>query len=409
MDKTVTFLKFAEEAIGTDLMGEAAGMLRGFRGWIRENSADIKEFIGTTVRVIKAGATVVGTILTRVGEGLAFLHEKTEGISTAFAAVMAFIGAPAALIAAGIAAIFLVVDDLMTALEGGKTLFDWSPWLDHIRAAGKWLDELAGKAKEELLSSLKDVLNWLDRIAESLGFKNLDSAIQTVIESLPGIVRELGNLVAYLGGSAWAIVKGAFSQVGDAIEALIIIIKNLSLFVINILTGDFSAAFKNIEGIVGAFVKYFGATFGRIGDLVGGFLGTIGDAIDKAKELLGLGGDESEAKEHAKAQKLSDAKKKLLPNDNAPRSLLNVSPPVPERAVWADMFKTPPVPSMGVMQDHRNAQGREAGKVELNQTNHIEITGMQNAQEIGQEVARSLNKVNRDTGDEYRYLVGAMG
>ncbi len=412
IDRTTTFIGLAAQVLGTDLMGETAELLRRLREWIREHAAEIRGFIGTAVKVIRAGAIVVGTILTRVGEGLAFLHEKTEGLSTAFAAlvgIVALLGWPVALVAAGIAAVALLVDDLMTDLEGGKTLFDWSPWLDDIRAAGQWLEELAGKAKEELLVSLQEVRDWLDRIAESLGFKNLDSAIQTVIESLPGIVRELGNLVAYLGGSAWAIVKGAFSQVGDAIEALIIIIKNLSLFVINILTGDFSAAFKNIEGIVGAFVKYFGATFGRIGDLVGGFLGTIGDAIDKAKELLGLGGDESEAKEHAKAQKLSAAKKKLLPNDNAPRGLLNVSPPVPERAVWADMFKTPPVPSMGVMQDHRNAQGREAGKVELNQTNHIEITGMQNAQEIGQEVARSLNKVNRDTGDEYRYLVGAMG
>ncbi len=413
MGKTSTFIRLTSKVLGADLMGDTAKLLRRLRGWIVENSSGIQKSIGTAVKVINSGGILIGRTLQRIGEAITFLHKKTDGLSTAFFAlsgIVALLGWPVSLIAAGIAAVVLVVDDLMTALEGGKTFFDWSPWLDDIRAAGRWLDDLAGKAKNELLIALKDVQNWLDRVAQAVGFQNLNDTIQIIVGALPGMMGDLGKLVAYLAGGAWEVVKGAFGAVGDAIEAVIVILKELSQFVVNVLTGDFSAAFENIKGIVGAFDGFMDKTFGRIKELVGGVLGVIGDTIGKVGELLGLS-ESAEEKDMAARERAADVEMEtsLTPTYSpiSPDSLITPAP-AQYTAVGPHMLKTRPDLPPGSNPAFAAMREREASKVEITQTNSIEIKGMNNAQEIGDKVAQALGKVNRDISDEYRYSVGNM-
>lgn len=80
------------------------------------------------------------SILSRIYEFFKQLHEATNGWSTVILAVVAawrllnlsFLATPFGMVLAGLTAIIAAYDDLMTFKEGGKSLFDWGPYIPFI-------------------------------------------------------------------------------------------------------------------------------------------------------------------------------------------------------------------------------------------------------------------------------------
>lgn len=291
MGKTSTFSKLLGKTLGTGLMEDLTKGLRWGRQKIRENIGSIQGSVEVVVKVLRSGTVLVGRFFERLMEGFTWLHNATSGVSTvllAIGAILLKVSAPVLAIGAALAGAFLLVDDLLTALEGGKTLLDWSPWLGHIRDIGARLDGLGQFVKGEFNSGLSDLLNWLDKLAASLGFVNLGDSIQEVKKALPDVITYLAIIVSYLGGGAWKIVKGAFGTLGDAVLLVLNILRDLGNFIENVLTGNFSAAFGDIESIVTKFDGFMDKTFGRIKSLVLGVVDGIKDAAGAVGRFLGI-------------------------------------------------------------------------------------------------------------------------
>lgn len=171
LGKMGEFTRLTTKALGTGLMEEFRDGVRRTRKWIVENIDLVKGAVESAVKVIKIGASISGRAVKRFGQTLVWLHEKTSGLSTVLlglAAVMTLISSPVLIAAGLISGLFLVIDDLWTALEDGKTYFDWSPWLEDIRAIGegikdaaKYLDGLAQKMGGWINLTKKAVKYWL--------------------------------------------------------------------------------------------------------------------------------------------------------------------------------------------------------------------------------------------------------
>lgn len=415
MNKTRSFAGLLSKALGTTLMEDLVKGLQRARRKIQDNFLLIRDGVDLAIKVIKAGTLVATTFLDRLGQALVWLHDKTSGASTALLALkvaLMFISAPAALIAGALLAVFLAVDDLWTALEGGKSYLDWSPWLGQIRSAHEWLkstakvvrDYLAASlkkawdwlkgmgptiqsgfvsglektwnwfkkigamVKEEFLVCLADVKAWMDRVVEAFDYDSWVKGVPATIDLLKSFMSVLVDIAGYIAGSAWDVVKLAFGVIGKGVESAIKIIKELADLFVNLVYGDFTGAvnnLKNIFGEVGSFIeKVFDAALGTITSVIG----TIGKAIDRVKEFLGLGGD--------KGQDTAAAHRPRGPYSSLPAQPTYSIPMGGGRPTGPFSFATPPAlpPGMSLASLGRVSQTtNNAGDVSQNITNNYTI------------------------------------
>jgi hypothetical protein len=159
--------------------------------------------------------TRLWSILTRVWDFFVRLDQATNGWSTRILGVIAawkllnleFLATPLGMLLAGLFAILALFDDFKVWQEGGKSLFDWSPFLPVIKEVSAAVD-LAATAIGNLFQILfqlggliADVFQgkWQEAL---LDIKTLFSSIVDYAKSLIDYVKQLGNVGGALAG--WA-------------------------------------------------------------------------------------------------------------------------------------------------------------------------------------------------------------
>lgn len=237
--KTKFTLEAIYKSVGAKFLPLLTKQLDIFRGKLLANMPKIKAALeGFIIVIFKAFAATVElgerlwSILGRVWDFFKQLDEATNGWSTKILLAIAawkllnleFLATPLGMVLAGLLAILALYDDFKVWQEGGKSFFNWAPFVPVINAvttAIKALKEGLGDAFMILFDwygILKDILtlnfgalkydfqNIFSDVGKYVGdavqyFKDLLQVAQSLINWAPAAGHFLGGLFGGNGGS----------------------------------------------------------------------------------------------------------------------------------------------------------------------------------------------------------------
>jgi hypothetical protein len=221
--------KFALEAIyksvGAKFLPLLTKQMDIFRLKIYQNMPKIKAALeGFVTFILKAfratvqlGSTLF-SILSRVWDFFAKLDEATGGWSTKIIAVIAawkllnleFLATPLGMLLTGFLAILALYDDFKVFQEGGKSFFNWSPFIPVINA----VTEALGGMKATLDSIFQIVFQVVGAFNDlfHLDFKRVKLDIENLFGDLGSLIKNsianwqnFANILSSIGGWAASI------------------------------------------------------------------------------------------------------------------------------------------------------------------------------------------------------------
>jgi hypothetical protein len=223
--------KFALEAVYKSVAAKFFPILTKqmdlFRSKIYANmpkiQAQLKKFVDFIFKAFDATVelgTRLYSILTRVWDFFARLDEATNGWSTIILGVVAawkllnlsFLATPLGAILAGLVSLLALFDDFKVWQEGGKSLFDWGPFVPVINAVSA-----AVSAFKDVLGSVFMILFDVFGLLKDLFTLNFSEFTEDLKNGLSDIGTYVNNLVSYytkLSGIVSAIGSWAPSAVG---------------------------------------------------------------------------------------------------------------------------------------------------------------------------------------------------
>ncbi|MBP6018800.1 MAG: hypothetical protein KA735_04860 [Burkholderiaceae bacterium] len=283
--------------IAVGLAPQLTNIVGRLRDWLIRNKELIREGINKAVTVILA----LWRAIMRAIDVVDKIISKTIGWKAALVILggallwfnktmlLAFATNPITLIVAAIAGLVLLVDDLITFMEGGESMFDWSWAIPIIKEVSQAIDEISA-----VLQAFWDTYgqNVLD------GFGGL-------WEFVKGFVAWLGNAIAAVFNFMTGDFDGFLSRSQASLEGLkqmfdgaVEYIKNLFIIWLGLLGVDIDAIGKRFTDTWDSVKNGFSAAMGVISSLWSSVSGTIskglnaiGNTIGWVAEKLGLSSD----------------------------------------------------------------------------------------------------------------------
>jgi hypothetical protein len=245
-------------------------------------SGVISAFVYRAVKTISAlvdwfGNLDEGTRKLIIGAGLLLAAWKLLN--------MGFLATPLGALIAGLAAVVALVDDYLTYMEGGESLFDWGPWAGTIQKVLDVLRPLAGV----LLAGLKGAAAAVGPLVDAL------------IAGVSGIIdtfRQVGQLIT-------AVFSGDFSAAADAaigiVNTLASTITNVIGSLVEAVKTLFSAMWAGVQESFPDFAAWAASAAQAITGLIGKALDWVKEKLaglldympDWIKEKMGMGGSSS--------------------------------------------------------------------------------------------------------------------
>lgn len=249
------YYKVQELAAGP--LAETRKLLGGMRDWLSGNIKNIAEGIGKAFGWV---VQIINSVAIAIGKVLGWIDKLPPAIKIAGAAAIAVIMAvksKTALITMIITAILLLIDDFVTYMEGGESLFGdfWGACIEWIKKIQPAIDAVSGWI-EGLLNNIWEIFS---AIGESVGefWQTLQdngtlARLQHVFENVFSIIQGLvDTAVRYFSDLFLGIDNGsgtsqtAFGFMVDAIAGVIDII----VTVIDWVT-SFIASLQEIPGFM---------------------------------------------------------------------------------------------------------------------------------------------------------------
>ncbi|HDD0170224.1 TPA: hypothetical protein O9W53_000958 [Escherichia coli] len=195
-----------------DLVDGFTDFLIANKDLIKNGLAHLGEIIFSVMGMIRRFLPIIGLITT------GFVAWKIAAIG--LRAVLATIFSPVVLITAAIIAVVLVIDDLLTAMEGGQSV---------------------------IADFFKD--NWGIDIVPAL--KEAKASLMAFINYAIGVFKPLADAIASMFRMVWHLITGAF-------------------------TGDFQGAMKDAQNIFDSLIAFITGAFGVVGDAIKYVFGDAG-------------------------------------------------------------------------------------------------------------------------------------
>lgn len=208
LDKTKFALKAIYDSVGSKFFSLLTKQSDIFRKKLYENMPRIQAVIERFVKFIfKAfeAVTILGarvwSILTRVYDFFVALDKATDGWSTIILGVVAawkllnlsFLASPIGMVIAGLVALLALYDDFKTFQEGGKSLFNWEPFIPVIDAVTESL-----KSLRDVWKSIVDIIGNVILAFVSLFKLDFRSFFSSLQDSLNSVLKLFGNLGSYV-------------------------------------------------------------------------------------------------------------------------------------------------------------------------------------------------------------------
>lgn len=195
-----------------DLVDGFTDFLIANKDLIKNGLAHLGEIIFSVMGMIRRFLPIIGLITT----GFVAWKIAAIGLRT----VLATIFSPVVLITAAIVAVVLVIDDLLTAMEGGQSI---------------------------IADFFKD--NWGIDIVPAL--KEAKASLMAFINYAIGVFEPLADAIASMFRMVWHLITGAF-------------------------TGDFQDAMKDAQNVFDSFIAFITGAFGVVGDAIKYVFGDAG-------------------------------------------------------------------------------------------------------------------------------------
>ena len=228
IDKTKIALKAIAISVAAKFWPLLTKQLDTFRKNIYANMPKIEATLEKFIKVIFKAfeATVIlgnriWSILGRVWDFFVKLDKATDGWSTIVLAVvaawkllnLAFLASPLGLILTGLLGILALYDDFKTFEEGGKSLFDWTPFLPVIKSVTELLSDLW-----EVVKGLFTTIGYLGQAFVKLFhgdysgfFDSLEAFFSSLTDSVGDLIKAIADLFN-VSGSIGHFFSGLFGD-----------------------------------------------------------------------------------------------------------------------------------------------------------------------------------------------------
>ncbi|EPR2301232.1 hypothetical protein ACU01P_004588 [Yersinia enterocolitica] len=290
-------------------------VIDGMREWLHTNSDLIKNGLHHLGEIIFSVAGMIRRLLPLIGLATAgFVIWKIAAIG--LRTVLSTIFSPVLLITAAIVGILLVIDDLVVAMQGGKSViadFFMDTWGIDIVPALK-------AAKAALMAFIDYAINVFKPLADAIA-SMFKMVWHLITGAFTGDFQDAMNDAQNVFDSLIAFITGAFGVVGEAIKY---VFGDAGAFIVNVfttaientklmfsalwklVTGDFKGAWGDVVKIfdnsVQLMKKPFVAFIDWAKNLFAGLGKYIGDVISNAasnawtatKSFFGFGEDEQQ-------------------------------------------------------------------------------------------------------------------
>ena len=265
MSKTGLALDSIKTKIALNLAPALTNLIAGFRNWLTIN----KELIANGItKIIKAVGIVIQVIMNYY-KFLNMIITNTIGWKNAIIALgiawavlnRAFLFSPIGIVIGLLAALMLLIDDLMVYMNGGKSLFGeyWQPFIDGAKAAWEFAKTFWEFLKALWTGDTKKIKSLSKSLFDSIvsGFKSLISGVKSLLsKALKGILKFFG------------MSESEASKTVDRIGKIF-------NFIIDVLTFPFRMAYQAICAIMdwlgidaGDVVNAIGETFKAIWNFI---------------------------------------------------------------------------------------------------------------------------------------------
>jgi phage-related protein len=294
------------------------GIMR-LRKTILENADKIKRIVTAVVSLIVriAGGIVSAAmriikIVTKVADWFATLDDGTQTLILSLGALLlawktlgkGFLASPIGIIITALTALFFIVDDLLTYIEGGESYFNWGPWLplieeiiDKFKAfkdaaievfkriwpvAEKAFNVIKGNVLDtvntiiEVFGNVKDIITSVfngDGKGAAEAFK---SAVSNIFDYIEGTARRVFDFVLDLIGSVFGEdARKTVEDLGDAVFEFAGVVRT-----------KIGEAFDYIRGSIDSFGIDFGVIWNGMKEIVTGVWEFIKTTIDSALKII---------------------------------------------------------------------------------------------------------------------------
>ncbi|OCG10789.1 hypothetical protein A9G09_11800 [Gilliamella sp. wkB292] len=295
MSKTGLALDSIKTKIALNLAPALTNLIAGFRNWLTIN----KELIANGItKIIKAVGIVIQVIMNYY-KFLNMIITNTIGWKNAIIALgiawavlnRAFLFSPIGIVIGLLAALMLLIDDLMVYMNGGKSLFGeyWQPFIDGAKAAWEFAKTFWEFLKALWTGDTKKIKSLSKSLFDSIvsGFKSLISGVKSLLsKALKGILKffgmseseasktvdRIGKIFNFIVDALTLPFRMAYNAIcsimdwlgidaGDVVNA----IGETFKAIINFVTAPFKAAWKLVNDLFDIWEDDTTSTTGKIG------------------------------------------------------------------------------------------------------------------------------------------------
>lgn len=257
--------------IAIGLAPQLTKLMSGMKDWLIQN----KELVQNGINKLVDWVLAIGKAILNFISAISKVIESTIGWKNALltlvtilayvkrATIAAFAVNPVFWIVAAIAGLILLVDDLFTFLNGGKSAFDWSwalPIIEKFKPIIERLSESFGKLFDVMIKIGGAAFAYLSAWWSKYG-DNVISYIMHMIDAFSYFASFISNVISAVVALLEGDWKGFFSYLNEAIKDL----------------NDF------FESIFKAIWQYVKAILGFIGVDVDVFVGAFESAVNSVK------------------------------------------------------------------------------------------------------------------------------
>ena len=333
---TKTALQSITTQVALKLLPTVNQSLVGFTNFLKANKALVVEGLANVFKwILKLGQVFTNTfrflnklITSTIGWKAALLILVGVLAVVKRAMLAAFLTNPIGWVILAIGALMLLIDDLMTYLDGGESLFGdyWKPFIEWGKKAIAWF--------KSVKPTIEQVLNNILTI-----FRGIFNAIVGYFKFFIGIFTADFDLIEQGWNELWSGIKTAFNawieNIKIAFKIFIEAVKNLFAVV----WAYISAGFENLGKVI---IKPFELAFKWIKDQYNKYIAPIVDAVknfdigqaasdmwESTKNFLGFGDDAPKA---ALATQYADNNRTIQYQGGTATTTINVNTNNPQMA-----------------------------------------------------------------------------
>lgn len=222
------------------------------------------------------------------------------------AMIMAFITNPIAWVAAAIIGLMLLIDDFMTHLDGGESLFGeyWERLFDWIESVQEPISNLkdsfldAFSAISEAFSVFLSAFTENFNLSDVFGYEEVSAEgekTESVFISLVNYLRDFFQFLAdnkdVIAGIGYAIgytfswllelIIGVFSGAGRAVAGFVGFLKDSFDFLVALFSGNTDAMLQEWQEMTESAMNFFSGFFQFIGQILDSILQIFGSSVDQ--------------------------------------------------------------------------------------------------------------------------------